>query len=57
MNDNAPLTAKREWLARQLGLGCNPLRRRTDRLESWVIAGLLAVFLASAPLIAIAAGS
>src|SRR5262245_29683682 len=57
MNDNAPPTARREWLARQLGLDCNPLRRRTDWLEFRVIAGLFAVFLAGAPLIAIAAGS
>src|SRR5258707_5480326 len=37
-------------LARQMGLGRNPLRRRTDRVEAWVSAGLLAVFLIAAPL-------
>ncbi len=37
-------------LARLMGLGRNPLRRRTDRIEAWVSAGLLAVFLVGAPL-------
>ena len=37
-------------LARQMGLGRNPLRRRTDRVEALISAGLLAVFLIGAPL-------
>ena len=56
MNDNAPPTARRARVARQLGLDRNPLRRRTDRLETGIMAGLLAAFLAGAPLAAIAAG-
>src|SRR5258708_1824214 len=48
--------AKIRWLARtgrlarRMGLGRNPLRRRTDRIEAWVSAGLLAAFLIGAPL-------
>src|SRR5258706_16216356 len=33
-----------------MGLGRNPLRRRTDRLEALIGAALLAVFLIGAPL-------
>ena len=57
MKDKAPSMARRAGLACQLGLDRNPLRRRTDWLESCIMAGLLAVFLAGAPLTAIAAGS
>ncbi len=57
MNDKAPPLARRAWLARQLRLDRNPLRRRTDWLESAIMAGLLAIFLAGAPLAAIAAGT
>jgi hypothetical protein len=39
-----------------MGLGRNPLRRRTDRIEAWVSAGLLAVFLIGAPLAWTSAG-
>ncbi len=42
--------------ARRLGLDRNPLRRRTDRIESSVAAGLLALFLVGAPLIGVLAG-
>lgn len=42
--------------ARRLGLDRNPLRRRTDRIESSVAAGLLALFLIGAPLVAVTAG-
>jgi hypothetical protein len=57
MNGNPPPTARRAWVARQLGLDRNPLRRRTDWLESAIVAGLLAIFLAGTPLAAIAAGA
>jgi len=55
MNDQAPSPARRAALACLLGLDRNPLRRRTDWLESAIMAGLLAIFLAGAPLAAIAA--
>jgi hypothetical protein len=42
--------------ARRLGLDRNPLRRRTDRIESTVAAGLLALFLIGAPLAGALAG-
>jgi hypothetical protein len=57
MNDKAPPIARRARLARHLAPDHNPLRRHTDRLETYLMAGLLAAFLAGAPLIAIAAGS
>jgi len=57
MNDKAPLMARRAGLARHLALDHNPLRRRADRLETCIMAGLLAAFLAGAPLVAVAAGS
>src|SRR5258708_23524383 len=43
-------TGRPARLARQMGLGRNPLRRRTDRIEAWISAALLAVFLIGAPL-------
>src|SRR5260370_8544124 len=43
-------TGRPARLARRMGLGRNPLRRRTDRIEAWVSAGLLAAFLIGAPL-------
>jgi hypothetical protein len=42
-------TGRLARLARRMGWGRNPLRRRTDRIEAWVSAGLLAVFLVGAP--------
>jgi hypothetical protein len=45
-------TSRLARFARQMGLGRNPLRRPTDRIESWVSAALLAVFLIGAPLFA-----
>ena len=56
MNHKAPPTARRAGLARHLVLDHNPLRRRADRLETCIMAGLLAAFLAGAPLIAVVAG-
>jgi len=40
--------ARRAGLARHLALDHNPLRRRADRLETCIMAGLLAAFLAGA---------
>ena len=42
-------------LARKLGLDANPLRRRTDKLATWLIAQFLVVVLVGAPLVAIGA--
>jgi len=39
-----------------MGMGRNPLRRRTDRIEAWVSTGLLLVFLVGAPLAWTSAG-
>ena len=39
-----------------LGWDRNPLRRRIDRVEAAVVAGLIAVFLISAPVLGAAAG-
>ncbi len=55
MSSNAATTARRAGLARRLGLDRNPLRRRSDRLQAALMAGLLAAFLAGAPLLTIAA--
>jgi hypothetical protein len=43
-------TGRLARLARQMGLGRNPLRRRTDRIEALISVTLLAVFLVGAPL-------
>jgi hypothetical protein len=43
-------------LARRLWMGRNPLRRRTDRIEAWITAGLVAAFLFGAPLSWVAVG-
>jgi hypothetical protein len=43
-------------LARRLWMGKNPLRRSTDRIEAWITAGLLVLFLVGAPLSWIAVG-
>lgn len=43
-------TGRLARLIRRLGLDCNPLRRRSDRIETWIMAGLVALFLAAAPL-------
>jgi hypothetical protein len=42
-------------LARRLGLDRNPLRRRTDRIQACLGAGLLLAFLIGAPFLAMAA--
>ena len=43
-------------LARQMGLGRNPLRRRTDRIEALISAALLALFVIGAPLLGTSLG-
>lgn len=43
-------------LSRRLGLDANPLRRASDRAESWIRLGLLAAFLLAGPFTAMAAG-
>jgi hypothetical protein len=42
--------------SRMLGWDHNPLRRRIDRVEAAMVAGLIAVFLVSAPVLAVVAG-
>jgi hypothetical protein len=42
--------ARRHWMVK------SPLRRRTDRIEAWITATLLAIFLIGAPLSSAAAG-
>jgi hypothetical protein len=49
-------TGRLTRLARRLWMGRNPLLRRTDRIEAWITAGLLAAFLVGAPLSSVAAG-
>jgi hypothetical protein len=41
-----------KWIARQIGLDRNPLRRRSDRLEAWTTVLLAATFLLAGPLVA-----
>ena len=43
-------------LARRLWMSNNRLRRRTDRIEAWITAGLIVAFLVGGPLSFIAAG-
>ena len=49
-------TGRPARLARLMGLGRNPLRRRTDRIEALISAALLAVFLVGAPLLGTSLG-
>jgi hypothetical protein len=49
-------TGRPARLARQMGLGRNPLRRRTDRIEALISAVLLALFLVGAPLLGTSLG-
>ena len=43
-------------LSRLLGWDSNPLRRRSDHVEKWLLTGLIALFLIGAPMAAIVAG-
>src|SRR5215472_7319153 len=45
-------TATWKKLARRLGRGPNPLRRRSDVLEAWLVPAAFVVFLALSPLVA-----
>lgn len=49
-------TGRLTRLARRFWMGRNALRRRTDRIEAWITAALVAVFLAGAPFSWAAAG-
>jgi hypothetical protein len=49
-------TGRLTRLARRFWMGSSPLRRRTDRIEAWITAGLIAAFLVGAPLASVAAG-
>jgi hypothetical protein len=49
-------TIQRIRRSRMLGWDRNPLRRRTDRVEAGMIAGLIVIFLIAAPALAAAAG-
>jgi hypothetical protein len=50
-------TGRLTRLARRLWMGRSPLRRRTDRIEAWIAALLIALFLVGAPVSWMAAGS
>src|ERR1700683_1821857 len=49
-------TGRLRRLGRRLWLGRSPLRRRTDRIEAWITALLLAIFLVGAPAAWVTAG-
>ncbi len=57
MIDPAPRTTGLGRLTQRLGLDRNPLRRRSDRAETSIMAALLAVFLIGAPVTAVAASN
>jgi hypothetical protein len=40
-------------LSRRLGMDGNPLRRRADRIEAWLVPAVVAVFLALCPAVAV----
>jgi hypothetical protein len=54
MNSMSGIRKRVRRLACRLGLDANPLRRRTDKIATFVAALLLLVFLVGAPLLAIA---
>jgi len=53
MNGMSGISKRVRRLARGLGLDANPLRRRTDKIATFLAALLLLVFLVGAPLLAI----
>jgi hypothetical protein len=55
MNSMSGIRKRARRLAGRLGLDANPLRRRTDRVATFLTAQLLLVVLVGAPLLAIAA--
>jgi hypothetical protein len=54
-NGMSGIRGRARRLARKLGLETNPLRRRTDKIATWLMAQFLVVVLIGAPLFAIAA--
>lgn len=44
-------------MTRRLGLDHNPLRRRSDVIEAWLLPAVIAVFLALGPVVVVAAGA
>lgn len=55
MSDPEEATTRLARIARRLGLDHNPLRRRSDKAQTFVMAVLLAVFVAGSPISVIAA--
>jgi hypothetical protein len=55
MSDPAGKATRLARIARWLGLDHNPLRRRSDRAQTFVMAALLAAFVVGAPISALAA--
>jgi hypothetical protein len=55
MNGMSGIRRRARRLGRWLGLDGNPLRRRTDRIATWLMAQFLVVVLIGAPLFGIAA--
>jgi len=55
MNGMSGIRRRASRLAARMGLDGNPLRRRTDRLATWLAAQFLVVVLIAVPLAAIAA--
>jgi hypothetical protein len=55
MNSMSGIRKRVRRLAYRLGLDANPLRRRTDKIATFLAAQLLLVFLVGAPLLAITA--
>jgi hypothetical protein len=54
MNGMSGIRRGPRWLAGRLGLDGNPLRRRTDRIGTWLAAQCLVVALVGVPLVGIA---
>jgi len=55
MSSMSGIKMRARRLACRLGLGANPMRRRTDKIATWLGAQLLLVLLIGAPLLGIAA--
>jgi hypothetical protein len=54
-NGMSGIRSRARWLGRRLGLDANPLRRRTDKIATWLMVQFLVVVLIGAPLFGIAA--
>jgi hypothetical protein len=55
MNGMSGIRRRARRFARRLGLDANPLRRRTDKIATWLVVQLLVVVLIGVPLFGIAA--